>query len=284
MKKISILILILSVSFINSYAQKAFEGTIKWAVKAEFADKAKAEELKKNIEAMNSPENQQKLKALEEQMKDPAFRAQLDANPAMKMQMEQGLAMMQALKQSPDLDPLSAMVPKNISIKTKDSNYIVQMEGGMAAAIGDILYLKKTNKKYSVNTSTKKYSVLPDKKDSLSSKAKVTATNEYEKILEYKCRKYTVETIEKGKKYTQVVWASKEVKDFNINCFSDLKIGDNQSGIDFKKIEGVPLKMVITNEALIISLTTVELNKNAVDPSLFVIPKDYKEVPLPLGK
>ncbi len=284
MKKISILILILAFRFLSSYAQTTFEGTMKWAVNAEFADKAKAEELKKNIEAMNSPENQQKLKSMEEQMKDPAFQAQLDANPTMKMQMEQGLAMMQALKQSPDLDPLSAMIPKNINIKTKDADYRVQMEGGMSAAIGDILYLKKPNKKYTLNTNTKRYSVLSSKKDSLGSKAKVTATNEYEKILEYKCRKYTVETTEKGKKYTQVVWASNEVKDFNINCFSDLKIGDNQSGIDFSKIEGVPLKMVITNEALIISLTTIELTKTKVDPTLFVIPKDYKEVPLPLGK
>jgi hypothetical protein len=277
MKKI--LILILSIAFIDSYAQTVFEGTMKWEVKAEYADKAKAEELKKNMEAMNSPENQKKLKDLEQQMKDPAFQAQLDNNPAMKMQMEQAMIMMQAMKQSPGIDPLSAMIPKSITIKTKEANYIVQMEGGIAPTLGDILYIKKTNTKYSINNNAKKYSVLPNKKDSSSSKAKVTVTNEYEKIMDYKCRKYVIETTESGKKYTQQVWASKDVKDFDIKCFTDLKIGNNQSGIDFSKIEGVPLKMVITNETMIISLTALDLSKNVVDPALFIIPKDYKEVP-----
>jgi hypothetical protein len=255
-----------------------FEGEMKWELKAQYADPSKAEKLKADLARMNSPEVMAKIKDYERNMKDSSFHASMEANPAMKNMMDQMLLMSKAMEENKGEDPLMSMLPKGIIIKTKDSNYVVQMEGGISSTLGEILYLKKMDKKYLIKKDEKKYSEIPlALKDTTLKKSIITATDEYDKILNYKCRKYTVEYTKAGKKVTQSVWASKEFKDIYLAPFYDLKIEETRTGIDYSRIEGTPLKVVITNEQLIVTLTALEISKKPVDPSLFVLPKDFKE-------
>ena len=260
----------------SGYSQTTFEGTIKWALRIDYTDTALARTINQNMIKMLSPENIQKLKEMESKMKDSAYTSTID--PSLKTQMEQAIMLMNTMEQNPDTSPINALLPKSISLKTKDSNYIFQIEGANSVYYRDILYLKKGNKKYSIQNKEKKYSLLLEQyKSTNTSNSIVTLTKEHEKILNHKCFKYTIETMVKGKKATHFVWATKDIKGVNQNCFFDINFWNDKTDIDFSKIEGVPLKMIIISEVTTVIYTATEVSKKAVEVSLLALPKGYIE-------
>jgi hypothetical protein len=66
------------------------------------------------------------------------------------------------------------------------------------------------------------------------------------------------------------------LKSFNSKVFSELNIARSATGIDYSKLKGVPLKVVLTTE-LKVTFTAVELKKEKINPVTFRIPKDFKE-------
>src|SRR3954470_12356556 len=118
MKKFMTLLLMFIV--MTSWSQ-GFEGTIKWSMKMDVTDpKMKAE-----MEKMNDPANQAKMKEMEAKMNDPQFKAQMDANPQMKAQIE---AMMKSM--SAGGGGANAMMPSGMLLKLKGGNTLTIMQGG----------------------------------------------------------------------------------------------------------------------------------------------------------
>src|SRR5258707_10685556 len=118
MRKLMTLLLMFVV--LTSWSQ-GFEGTIKWSMKLDATDpKVKAE-----MEKMNDPANQAKIKEMEAKMNDPQFKAQMDANPQMKAQIE---AMMKSMSAG---GGANSMMPTGMLLKLKGGNTVTIMQGGM---------------------------------------------------------------------------------------------------------------------------------------------------------
>src|SRR3954470_2571401 len=134
MKKFMTLLLMFIV--MTSWSQ-GFEGTIKWSMKMDVTDpKMKAE-----MEKMNNPANQAKMKEMEAKMNDPQFKAQMDANPQMKAQIE---AMMKSMSAGGAGGAANGMMPTGFLIKLKGGNTVTLMQGGMMDGF-EILHMKDKN-------------------------------------------------------------------------------------------------------------------------------------------
>src|SRR5882672_4581043 len=128
MKKL--LIVVLAFAAFSAWAQ-GFEGTIKWSMKMEITDPALKAKMEESQKKMNDPAQAEKMKKMQEQMNDPKMKAMMDANPAMKAQMENAMKMQQG-----GGDP-SSFMPKGFTVKIKGDNALTTIDGGMMA--GDFL-------------------------------------------------------------------------------------------------------------------------------------------------
>lgn len=246
-----------------------FEGIAKFTVKADITDPAMKAKMEAAQKQMSDPAQQAKMKEMEARMNDPQMKAMMDANPQMKAQMEG----MMKMSQSGDV---SSMIPKGMTVEIKNQNTLTKMEGGMMPM--DILYLKDKNQSVSLNRENKTYTILSSASTTpaQTSKPKVTKTNQTARILTYTCTKYIVEMTEAGKTMTNNVWATTEIKDFNLNHLSNQRIGSQ--GLYLEGIEGVPLKMEMTTPEMKMTMEAIEVKRQPLPASDFTIPSDYKEV------
>ncbi|HEY9045259.1 MAG TPA: DUF4412 domain-containing protein [Ohtaekwangia sp.] len=271
MKKV-LFTLALLVLVMQSRSQ-SFEGIIKWAFTMNITDpklKAQMEEAQKK---MNDPANQAKMKEMEAKMNDPQFKAMMDSNPQLKAQMENMMKMMQS-------GDMSSMMPKGMIVKIKSGNSDMTMDGGMMANM-EVLYLKDKNQSYRIDRKDKTYSVLPNNTEhdqtKSSTEVKVTKTSETAKILGYTCTKYIVEYTSEGHTLQQLMWATTEIKDWDMKSMSNQRMTSAQR-VYFDKIDGVPLKVEMTTPQGSMIMEVKEIKKQSLPAADFTIPSDYKEV------
>ncbi|HVD99196.1 MAG TPA: hypothetical protein VNB90_13395 [Cytophagaceae bacterium] len=274
MKKLTSVIFLLLFGF-TLQAQSKFEGRMVWIIQGGYIDSAQAKEIKKTLSQFNTTEGIQKLNQMEQQMSDPRFLKYMEENPGLKEQLEQTIRMIKTIQQHPEEDPMLIVMPKEMNMQMKDSMYYVKTEGGISPMIGDVLR-DSTGKRYLVNVNEKIYSEYPVTPDTAAPKAKITLTKEKQKIMNYDCKKYLIEVVLEGKKVTQEIWTTTKLKSFNSKVFSELNIARSATGIDYSKLKGVPLKVVLTTE-LKVTFTAVELKKEKINPVTFHVPKDFKE-------
>lgn len=217
---------------------------------------------------------------LEKQLNDPEMKAMFESNPSMKATLENQLKTMKSMQGD---GGTSSLMPKSFTIKMKDGNSLTIMDGGMAASMGDILYQKATDKTYYVKKEAKTYSVAPKHTPipgEDSSIVTVVATAETKKILTYNCTKYIVSISRKGEKQTMTVWATKDLKQFDVKSFHSSNMGGKNSYSDaFKKIDGIPLAMEMKEQGQVVSMEVIELKNTTLPASDFIIPGGFKEVP-----
>jgi hypothetical protein len=269
MKKLIFAIVLLCSA--NAFAQK-FEGTVKWAMKMEITDPKQKAQMENAQKQMSDPANQAKMKELQDKMNDPQFKAMMEANPQMKAQMQQ---MMSAMQGSGNM---SSLMPSGFTIKIKDDNALTKVEGGMFAS--EILYIKAKDQSYTLDRQNKTYSIInpPSSVNSVKdSDIKVTKTNETGKVLNYNCTKYIVEITNNGNKVVQNVWATNEIKDFDLKALTKQKFGKYKMYLE--KIDGVPLKIEMNTNEASVKMEVTEINKESLSSAEFTIPADYKEVP-----
>ncbi|HEY9006627.1 MAG TPA: DUF4412 domain-containing protein [Ohtaekwangia sp.] len=268
----------LLVLIMQSRAQ-SFQGIIKWSFTMTITDPKMKAQMEDAQKKMNDPANQAKMKEMEAKMNDPQFKAMMDSNPQLKAQMESAMKMMQS-------GDMSAMMPKGIIVKIKDSNTLMQMEGGMMANM-EILYLKDKNQSYKIDRKDKTYSVLPNnteqqQQSKQNADVKVTKTSETAKILGYTCTKYTVDYTSEGHTLHQILWSTTEIKDWDMKSMANQRMSSNQR-IYFDKIDGVPLKVEMYMPQGNMVMEVKEINKQSLPASDFTIPSDFKEVALGFG-
>jgi hypothetical protein len=250
-----------------------FEGTAKFTVKGEITDPALKARMEAAQKQMSDPAQQAKMKEMQAKMNDPQMKAMMDANPQMKAQMES------MMKMSQGGGDMSSMIPKGMTVEMKNQNTLTKLEGGMMAM--EILFLKDKNQSVSLNREAKTYTVLSSTVPTTSTqttKPKVTKTNETAKILNYTCTKYIVEMTEAGKTITNNIWATTEIKDFNLNNLSNQRFGSGGQGLYLEGVEGVPLKMEMHTPEMKMTMEASEIKRQALPASNFTIPADYKEV------
>jgi hypothetical protein len=276
MKKIIVSFFIASL-IISSNAQINFEGTIKWSLSLN-SSKNTGTTTQKELTPQQKADLTKGIAELESKLNDPGMQAMFESNPSMKAMLEQQLATMKTMQGE---NGMNGLMPKSYTVKMKDGNSYTQMEGGAMAAAGDILYLKSTDKTYYIKKAAKTYSVAPKSKSTTSEDATttVTATTETTKILNYTCTKYIVTFTEAGKTKTLFIWATKDLKQYASGSFHTSGIGNQGNMTALKKIDGVPLKIEVTEQGQTIVLEVIELKNVTLSAADFVLPADYKEVP-----
>jgi hypothetical protein len=270
MKKVILALLTLATAQAGA---QSFEGTIKWSVKMEVTDPALKAKMDASQQKMNDPATQAKMKELQDKMNDPKMKAMMDANPAMKAQMENMMKMQQG-----GGDPMSSMMPKGMTVKIKGGNSLVSMDGGMMA--GDFLHtadksvrLDRTNKTYSVMPSGNGASGQGD-----GSKPTVTKTSETMKIVGYNCTKYIVTMNERGQTIVSNVWATTEIKDIDLKAIARQRMGRGQS-MFYEGVEGMPLRIESSTPQGQMTMEVTDFKRESLNASDFTIPADYKETP-----
>ena len=259
-------------------AQTNFEGTIKWGMSMTSAagTPAKTPELS----AKQKAELQDNIAKLEQQMNDPQMQAMFQSNPSLKATLEQQL---QSMKLMQGDGGVSNLLPKSYTVKIKDGNSYTTVDGGAMAAMGDILYLKSTNKTYFIKTSAKTYSVSPKSASASATTdnktVTVAPTTETKKILTYNCTKYIVTITENGVVQTMNIWATKDLKQYNAQSFQTDGVGQKSMTNAFKEIDGVPLRIEMTEKGQSVVMEVLELNNTPLSTSDFVLPAGFKEVP-----
>lgn len=264
----SLLIGVLTCISAGLFAQQ-FEGTITWDVETDITDPKMKAQMEQAQEQMNDPATQARMKELQEKMNDPQMKAMMESNPQMKAQMEK-------MMQMPATGGANSMMPKSFMVKIKDNNTLTHMEGGMMA--GDVLYINDKSQSYLINKENKTYSVMG--KSGAQDKpmaAQVTKTTETATILGHSCTKYKVDIKERGKSITQYIWATTEIKGIDLKGMSKQRMNGGTS-MFYDKIDGVPLKMMVTMPEMNMTMIAKEIKKESLPASDFIIPSDYTEV------
>ncbi len=261
-----------SLLFIVMQAQsQAFEGTIKWSMKMEITDPKMKAQMEHAQQKMSDPAQQAKIKEMQDKMNDPKMKAMMDANPQMKAQMESMMKMSQGGNMMGD------MMPKGMIIKMKGPNSLVSMDGGMMS--GDFLHT--ADKSVHLDRANKTYSLMPTTADEKAGQSKkqhsVVKTSETMKIMGYTCTKYIVTTtLEQGHTTTTNLWTTMEIKDIDFK--SMLKQRNSQGhSMYYEGVAGIPLRIESGTPQGQIIMEVMEIKRESLSASDFVVPSDYKE-------
>lgn len=174
----------------------------------------------------------------------------------------------------------ATLIPRELTMKVQNRNALIQMEGGMAAMLGDLLYLHNKNQTYAISREAKTYHLLTPMGERTANQPpyQVTKTKEHARVLNYDCVKYMVQMQNGPQHSTQVIWASTEFKDFDSSLFSRLPIG-RQGALSFlKDIEGTPMRMEMRAFGSDVIAELAEVKKQPLDASQFNIPAGYQEL------
>lgn len=256
---------------LNIFAQ--FEGTIKWGIKMEITDpKLKAQMAQANKQ-LSDPANQAKMKELEDKMNDPQFKSFMDQNPEMKAMIQTQIA---AMKNGGGGNLIDNMMPKNVEIKVKNGNSLSKVEGG--AFESETLYLKEKQASYSLDRKNKTYTVHTDiaEKNAVS-EYKVTKTEEFKSVLNFKCRKHIVEGADQKQKATYSVWATTDIKDLDNKQFSKMRVAKENNANFLEKIDGIALMMEAHMPQGKMTMEVTDLKKEPVEATLFQIPVGFTQ-------
>jgi len=251
-----------------SASAQGFEGTIKWSMKMEITDPDMKAKMDASQKKMNDPAQQEKMKKMQEQMSDPKMKAMMDANPAMKAQMENMMKMQQG-----GGDP-SAFMPKGMIMKIKGENSLVTMDGGMMA--GDILTTK--DKTVRLDRDAKTYSVLPtgDNPGQTKQQPTVTKTSETMKVLGYTCTKYVSSMTEGDHVISSNIWSTTEIKDIDLKALAKQRMGRGQS-MFAGNIDGVPLRIESKSKEGNMIMEVTDIKRESLNAADFTIPADFTE-------
>ncbi|QHT71448.1 DUF4412 domain-containing protein [Rhodocytophaga rosea] len=182
-------------------------------------------------------------------------------------------------KQRSEMQQYAMMMPTGFEITTKNSlskMKLLTTGGTMMELISE--HTKKEN--FMLDHTNKKAYKLPEEPKSETaksdSKPKVTKTSETETIAGYKCTKYIIE--EPNSKSVQHIWTTKDIK-IPVGAFSN-SFG-NKSGkmMMIDGVEGLPLKMIVTEHGTTSEVTATAVAKGKVNEEDLKVPSGYAVEP-----
>jgi hypothetical protein len=171
------------------------------------------------------------------------------------------------------------MLPTGMLMKIKEKKSVTKMDGGMSnnmevlnAGDGKSYYINRQNKTYWVQEDVEVNEEEP------SPETTVTKTKETRKVLTYTCTKYIVKTTSDREPMEQYIWATDEIKGLNIqDFFNGRQEANGQLVPDFKKIDGVPLRVEAGAQGVKMIMEVTEIKRGGVSTSDFEIPSGFKK-------
>ncbi|MFZ6014447.1 MAG: DUF4412 domain-containing protein, partial [Bacteroidota bacterium] len=203
------------------------------------------------------------------------FKAMMESNPQMKAQMERMMGAMQG----------GSLLPSGWTMKIKNQNTVSKMDGGMMDGT-EFLFLADKGQSYVLDRANKTFSVVQEPGASSTpteANTKVTKTSETATILGHVCTKYIIETTVNNKPLTQNVWATKDIN-VDMKAWAKQRMGKHGDHFYFDKIDGVPLKMEMKSPEGTMIMEATSIKKESLNSADFVIPSDFKEVPMMMGR
>ncbi|MEX0811154.1 MAG: DUF4412 domain-containing protein [Chitinophagales bacterium] len=186
-------------------------------------------------------------------------------------------------------DILKAMLPNSYVYVLKEDQMIFRMEGGMAGGmLGEVMINANDGHHYVVKHKEQTaYKIDPESMKegkSTPTDAEITALDEYQDIVGYKCRKYKVTVTQDGKKMDQFLWATTDIK---IKGQDDIN-PELSGNIFYEGVKGFPLKMETTIDKMGMSfkmiMTANSVQKQQIESGIFTLPASYKIEPFDASK
>ena len=169
------------------------------------------------------------------------------------------------------------MMPNTYIWKFKDGKFVMEMNGGMMAALMGNKIVYTGEKVYFINDAQKTaYEAKDeDKENTPEPEIKVTDLGKYETIAGYKCKKYKVTVTSERGTQTTWLWATDKIK---IKPPKNPKVGQ---GFIFKGVEGFPLKTMTEMSEVGVVVTTIakSVEKKSLPDSEFEVPNGYSVKP-----
>lgn len=173
---------------------------------------------------------------------------------------------------------MKSMMPSDFNFKFDGKQKMkFAMKGGMMAAMmGEIVADGTTGEAFMLKHKEKKAFTMPDdQEESSDNKPSVTKLSETQTIAGYKTQKYQVESMDKGKKETIIMWIA---KDLNIAKPDAANMKGNANNFFVEGLDGFPLRVEVAMDQ--VSGTMVmqadKVEKKDYPASAFEIPSDYK--------
>lgn len=177
------------------------------------------------------------------------------------------------------VEGMEAFLPTSYSFMVYKSNLLMKLEGGMAAMMmGDILVDGKKGETYMLKHAEKTaYKMQKDgEEEEAGADPVVEKEDETIEILGYECQKYKVTTSTPDGEVVQYVWATDKLK------FPETKggmSGGMGGSMAVKGVRGLPLKTMVNQGPMTVTLTATEIKVEKLDKNMFKIPKGYDVEP-----
>lgn len=166
------------------------------------------------------------------------------------------------------------MMPTGSTLITSKHGSRLIIEGGMMSEMmGEIAYNAKSKKSFQLKVDAKTASELPADEAPTGPEPTITKEDEVIEILGYSCQKYRVESMQNGAETTQYVWTTDAFSIYDSGKNASISMGTST------KLEGFPMKIVVTEGPVTMEMLVTELTPGKPSKALFSVPKDYTMEP-----
>jgi len=182
-------------------------------------------------------------------------------------------------------EQMAQFMPQGYEFSFKGTKSIFKISGGMMAQMmGEIMVDNQTGSSYMINHAEKvAYKMENTMNESVEgmeiSRPTITKLDEEVEILGYNCQKYKVVSTIQDQTMESFIWVSKDIVVPYPKNSGDMLGGSG--AFYFPELEGFPLKMVNNLNSgmgmVKMEMVAVNVERKAMDDSLFNIPEGYEE-------
>jgi hypothetical protein len=179
-------------------------------------------------------------------------------------------------EQQEQMDKMAQMgyavpIPTGFEISSKSPLTRMKMLNGKGLLM-EFVSIEDKKESYLLNHKEKKAYKMPEETDTdEAGKPKVTKTGETATIAGHKCTKYVVEY--PNQKTIQHIWAANDIK-LPVSAFKNSMSGSRGS-LFMEGIDGVPLKMSVTDSGSTSEMTATEVSRTKLNTSDLQVPAGY---------
>jgi hypothetical protein len=137
----------------------------------------------------------------------------------------------------------------------------------------EIVSIDDKKESYMLDHKEKKaYKMPAESTEEQGSKPKVTKTSESATIAGHKCTKYVIEY--PNQKTVQHIWAANDIK-IPASAFKNSLGGSRGGSLFMEGVDGVPLKMTVTDQGTTSEMTAIEVVKTKLNTTDLQVPSGY---------
>jgi hypothetical protein len=180
-------------------------------------------------------------------------------------------------EQQKEMDKLAQMgypmqLPTGMEVSTKTPVARMKMLNSKGVMM-EIVSIDDKKESYMLDHKEKKaYKMPAESTEEQGSKPKVTKTSESATIAGHKCTKYVIEY--PNQKTVQHIWAANDIK-IPASAFKNSLGGSRGGSLFMEGVDGVPLKMTVTDQGTTSEMTAIEVVKTKLNTTDLQVPSGY---------